>query len=232
MAVGLYAAEAGPAGAPVVVLLHCMGRCGTMWEPHRARLSTQFRVLAPDLPGHGQSQGPFTVDGSVGALARLVAEVAPGRPVHLIGLSLGARVALKFASEHAVASLALLGCGIHTVGGGLDLAIARALPTGFYRAGAGKQAVIESKIELTTLDLAACAARVAARTLVVSGEKDRRYRADARELATTIPGAQLREIAGAGHLWPGKRVDEFVDLVTGWVRAPDDPGAAAPGTAC
>lgn len=227
MTFDMHFADGRPAGTPVVVLLHCMGRSGTMWGPHRARPSKQFRVLAPDLPGHGQSEGPFTVNGSVDALARLVADVAPGQPIHLIGLSLGARVALKFASERAVASLALLGCGIHPGGGGLDLAIAKALPSWFYRADARKQTVIASKIELTTLDLEPCAAKVAARTLVVSGEKDRRYQADARELVEKIAGAQLREITGAGHLWPQKRVDEFVDLVTGWVSAQDDPGTAS-----
>jgi hypothetical protein len=41
----------------------------------------------------------------------------------------------------------------------------------------------------------------------------------AREIAATIPGAQLRLIPGAGHLWPLQRVDDFVKLVTGWVDA-------------
>jgi pimeloyl-ACP methyl ester carboxylesterase len=41
----------GPAGAPAVVLLHCM--CGTaiVWRPNVAALSRRLRVYAVDIPG-------------------------------------------------------------------------------------------------------------------------------------------------------------------------------------
>ena len=69
MATGMHVAASGMTGQPVVVLLHCMGRSGAMWDRHRALLAERFRVLAPDLPGHGKSAGPFTVTGAVTAVA-------------------------------------------------------------------------------------------------------------------------------------------------------------------
>lgn len=42
-------------GGPVVVLVH--GLMGSLhdWDPQIAELSTDFRIIAVDLPGHGQS---------------------------------------------------------------------------------------------------------------------------------------------------------------------------------
>jgi hypothetical protein len=56
-------------------------------------------------------------------------------------------------------------------------------------------------IELTTLDLVPFAARVTARTRVVSGEKDRPYLADGRELAARTPKTPLLRLASRN--WPG-----------------------------
>jgi 3-oxoadipate enol-lactonase len=74
-------------------------------------------------------------------------------------------------------------------------------------------------IELAVLNLRPSLAAVSARTLVACGEKDKPYLADSREIAAAVPGAQLRLIPGADHLWPLQRVNDFVKLVTGWVDA-------------
>jgi len=221
MAAGMHVAVSGITGQPVVALLHCMGRSGTMWDRHRALLAERFRVLAPDLPGHGRSAGPFTVPGAVTAVAHALSRACGDEPAHLIGLSLGARVGLRLAAERDAASLALLGCGL-SFRGGAQLAVSRALPAVFFRGGpdkAGKAALVASMAELAALDLRPSLAAVSARTLVVCGEKDKAYLSDSREIAATIPGAQLRLIPGAGHLWPLHRVDDFVKLVTGWIDA-------------
>lgn len=113
MATGMHVAVSGMTGQPVVVLLHCMGRSGTMWDRHRALLAERFRVLAPDLPGHGKSAGPFTVTGAVTAVADALSRSCGDEPAHLVGLSLGARVGLKLAAERNAASLALLSRSRH-----------------------------------------------------------------------------------------------------------------------
>ena len=40
----------GPAGAPAVVLLHCMSGTAIVWRPNVAALSQRFRTYAVDLP--------------------------------------------------------------------------------------------------------------------------------------------------------------------------------------
>ena len=48
--------QAGATTAPVLVLLHGSGRASRMWDPALARLSADWHVLAPDLPGFGRSR--------------------------------------------------------------------------------------------------------------------------------------------------------------------------------
>jgi len=112
MATGMHVAVSGMTGQPVVVLLHCMGRSGTMRDRHRTLLAERFRVLAPDLPGHGKPAGPVTVQGTMTAVASALSRACGDKPAHLAGLSLGARAGLKLAAERNTASLALPGCGL------------------------------------------------------------------------------------------------------------------------
>ena len=50
--------EAGPKDAPVVLLLHGFPSSGHMFRDLIPLLSEQYRVIAPDLPGFGQSDLP------------------------------------------------------------------------------------------------------------------------------------------------------------------------------
>ena len=50
--------EAGPPGAPAVLLLHGFPSSSRMWEPLIGRLSDRYRVVAPDYPGFGHSDAP------------------------------------------------------------------------------------------------------------------------------------------------------------------------------
>jgi pimeloyl-ACP methyl ester carboxylesterase len=104
---------------------------------------------------------------------------------------------------------------------GAQLAFSRARPAIFFRGDPdkpGKAGPVASMVELAALDLRPSLARVSARTLVACGEKDKPYLADSREIAATIPGAEFRLIPEARHLWPVRRVDDFVTLVTDWVN--------------
>ncbi len=40
-------------GAPTLILLHGATLNGRMWDPVRRALDPRWRVLTPDLPGHG-----------------------------------------------------------------------------------------------------------------------------------------------------------------------------------
>lgn len=53
--VSVFYREAGPADAPAVLLLHGFGASSHMFRDLIPRLAGQYRVVAPDLPGFGQT---------------------------------------------------------------------------------------------------------------------------------------------------------------------------------
>ncbi|GLY28842.1 alpha/beta hydrolase [Kineosporia sp. NBRC 101731] len=54
----LFYREAGPADAPVIVLLHGFPTSSHMFRHLIPYLADRFHVIAPDLPGYGQSAAP------------------------------------------------------------------------------------------------------------------------------------------------------------------------------
>lgn len=95
----LYCFEAGE-GRPVV-LLHGMALAGIAWVPQvPALIEAGFRVLVPDMVGHGASEAP---DGRVGVpdLAADLAAILDAMDVadaDLVGVSMGGTTALALAA--------------------------------------------------------------------------------------------------------------------------------------
>ena len=56
----LFYREAGPAHAPVILLLHGFPASSFMYRDLLAQLSDRFRLIAPDYPGFGYSDAPPT----------------------------------------------------------------------------------------------------------------------------------------------------------------------------
>jgi len=54
----IFYREAGPADAPILLLLHGLPSSSRMYEPLLRRLSDRFRLIAPDYPGFGHSAWP------------------------------------------------------------------------------------------------------------------------------------------------------------------------------
>lgn len=83
---------------PPLLLLHGLGALGRFWEPLAPFLAPQARLLAPDLPGHGES-APLpspTLPEGVRWLVRLLDALGLDR-VSLVGHSLGGTLALALA---------------------------------------------------------------------------------------------------------------------------------------
>ena len=114
MSKGLFAAEAGTDG-PVLVLLHGFGGSHHVWIPVVEALSGRCRVLAYDLPAHGQSfdypgGGPVRV--AVDALLEDLNRRGIDR-FHLAGHSMGGAISTLMAlkAPERIASLTLLAPG-------------------------------------------------------------------------------------------------------------------------
>jgi pimeloyl-ACP methyl ester carboxylesterase len=58
----IFYREAGPKGAPTIVLLHGYPSSSRMWAPLIPLLAQRYRVIAPDYPGFGHSDAPAPTD--------------------------------------------------------------------------------------------------------------------------------------------------------------------------
>jgi pimeloyl-ACP methyl ester carboxylesterase len=91
----------GGGGEEPLVLLHGIGSTSEDFTAVRSLLEEHFDVLAPDLPGHGSSSrlsGRATVSGLADALESDLDALEVGR-VHVLGNSLGGRLALELAAR-------------------------------------------------------------------------------------------------------------------------------------
>jgi len=90
-----------PSGAPLLVALHGWLLSGRLWEPLRRQLDPHLELWCPDLPGFGDQPRPQGFPPSLASygrwLATAVKREAAGRPVVLMGHSLGGSVALHAA---------------------------------------------------------------------------------------------------------------------------------------
>jgi pimeloyl-ACP methyl ester carboxylesterase/putative sterol carrier protein len=99
-------------GQPVL-LLHGLGANKLSWLPLLGPLAERYRVIAVDLPGHGEStkrRGDYT-PAHFGAVVRQALDELGVERVALIGNSMGGRIALEVSATvpDRVAALVLMG---------------------------------------------------------------------------------------------------------------------------
>jgi pimeloyl-ACP methyl ester carboxylesterase len=85
-----------------IVLLHGLAGSSETWRSLIGPLSRKYRVVAPDLLGHGNSTKPRT-DYSLGALSVLVRDVLDELGITratFVGHSLGGGIAMQFVYQH------------------------------------------------------------------------------------------------------------------------------------
>jgi 2-succinyl-6-hydroxy-2,4-cyclohexadiene-1-carboxylate synthase len=90
-------------GVPLLLLHGFTGR-GSGWGRHATAFARSFRVIVVDLPGHGRTGTP--ADPARASVERTAEDLAAIlrrdglAPAHVLGYSLGARIALRLAVAH------------------------------------------------------------------------------------------------------------------------------------
>ena len=88
---------------PVLMLLHGAGDHAGTWCRVVPALIKRYTLVLPDLAGHGESApaaGPIQTSEIVSGLEAVIASQIAGRPMTLVGNSLGAWMAMVLASRH------------------------------------------------------------------------------------------------------------------------------------
>jgi 3-oxoadipate enol-lactonase len=201
---------------PLVVGLHDIGQSGTEMLEALEPLTDRFRVVCPDLRGHGESptpHGPWSVDDFASDVARLVA--AEGGDAIVVGAGLGAATGLAMALGHPglIASLVVSGFGPRAEdadGQERWTRLARAL-----RERGGPEGVALSAEAMSTRpDLRGALVQVQPPVRVIAGAADRATPpGEQRELAGWLRAARFQQVPGVGHDLMHERPSELVAAV-------------------
>lgn len=102
-------------GRQTILLIHGMAGSSTTWREMIPRLESRYHVIAPDLPGHGESSLNFD-DYSLGAMASALRDLLVAKGVSrctVVGQSLGGGVAMQFVYQYPeyCERIALIGSG-------------------------------------------------------------------------------------------------------------------------
>ncbi|QJI38274.1 alpha/beta fold hydrolase [Pseudomonas sp. ADAK13] len=106
--------QGGPVSAPPLLLIHGFSADKGVWFGFARHFTADYRVVIPDLAGHGKNPFEHGADYSIAAQAQRLIELLDAcriDAVHVVGSSMGGYVATWLAAHHPerVVSLALIG---------------------------------------------------------------------------------------------------------------------------
>ncbi len=107
---------------PRVVLLHPFPVNHEFWQPVAEVLATRYRVIMPDLRGHGESgvgEGPATMEKHAADIARVMDDAEIGR-APLVGVSIGGYALFEFWRKHRGRIAALGLCNTKAAADGME----------------------------------------------------------------------------------------------------------------
>jgi len=232
---------------PFVLFLHGIRGNRQNWTAQVEAFSQRFRAAAWDARGYGDSDdypGPLHFEHFSGDVLR-VAEHFDVKKMHLVGLSMGGRiarnVALHFPERLKSLSLVSTTPGFDALSAEevrrfvterkqrtpesvRRLLGSRARPGAFEALWDSVSATREESYRKTleasvAQDRGAPIENIRVPTLVVAGDEDTVYPPQlARDVARRIPGAELVMIKGAGHLVNLERPGRFNEVVMDFIE--------------
>ena len=193
-----------------LVFLHGLGQSAESWK--------EVRNLLTDYPSEAIELFPSGVSSYQKAKERVYQYLAQEtEPFVLIGLSLGAALALELSSYDLpnLRALVLSGCPLKLAGNILfyvQLLIFKLLPKRvFEKQGADKALMVGVSEELKTLDLTAIAGTCPYPTLLICGSKDKPNLSSMKNLHILLKDSQFQIISDGPHVLNKVKPKEFVE---------------------
>lgn len=193
-----------------LVFLHGLGQSAESWKEVRNQLT--------DYPSEAIELFPFEINSYQKAKERVYQHLAQEiEPFVLVGLSLGAALALELSSYDLpnLRALVLSGCPLKLSGNilfYLQLLIFKLLPKRvFEKQGADKALMVGISEELKTLDLREIAKTCPYPTLLICGSKDKPNLSSMRSIHRLISESQFQIIPDGPHILNKEKPKEFVE---------------------
>ena len=188
----------------LLALLHGLGQTPQSWQDQVTAMPAGFKAVAPWLKGTRPGRAEeFTVESAADEVLALLNQNGVEQ-MALVGVSLGAMVALDAAIRAPEAVSHLILCGGQVNPPRSVMRVQRTLlglmPRRRLAAmGVEKDRFLAALDEAAEVDYRSQLGAVTARTLVLVGERDRANTPAAKALADGITGARLAQVPGAGH---------------------------------
>jgi pimeloyl-ACP methyl ester carboxylesterase len=197
-----------------------MGFGSDYWAPQAS-----LDAFTPELPGYGASPGPFTVQAALDVLVCAAKDAGKGLPVDVVGVSIGARLAILLSAQHPelVRSLAISGLGPDPsrLASLLQVGLARIAPAGAFTrhsSRASKAVTLETARAMPALAVSGSLPRIAAPTMVWWGALDKASEKASRTASQVIPGARFEAVPGGGHFWTRELPEQFESRFLNWIE--------------
>ncbi|WP_049510989.1 alpha/beta fold hydrolase [Streptococcus pseudopneumoniae] len=200
-----------------LIFLHGLGQSAESWK--------EVQELLADYPSEAIELFPSGVATYQEAKERIYQRLTvETEPFVLIGLSLGATLALELSSYEIpnLQAMVLSGCPLKLAGNipfYIQLLIFKLLPKRtFEKQGADKSLLVGVSEELKTLDLREIAKNCPYPTLLICGSQDKPNLSSMKAIQELMPNSQFQIIPDGPHVLNRAKPKEFVEQIRSFLE--------------
>lgn len=202
------------------IFIHGLGQNSSSWEETISFIGEPNQILYPNLFDLVKDQ-ELTYKNLYVAFSEYLDQFT--EPVKLVGLSLGAILALNYTIDHPekVQSLVLIAPQYKMPKLLLKVQniVFRFIPeSSFRKLGSSKYDFIRLSESMIDLDFSKELKRIGCNTLVVCGEKDKANNRAGEQLAAQLPKAEMRIVTGVGHEVNTDAPEKLAYLLTDFLK--------------
>ena len=200
-----------------LIFLHGLGQSADSWK--------EVQDLLADYPSEALELFPSGVTTYQEAKERIYQDLSKeAEPFVLVGLSLGAALALELSSYELpnLQALVLSGCRLKLAGNipfYIQSLIFKLLPKRILeKQGAEKSLLVGVSEELKTLDLREIARNCSYPTLLICGSQDKPNLKSMKDLQQLIPNSQFQIIPDDPHILNRAKPKEFAEITRSFLE--------------